>query len=100
VGITACYLKSKASALLSIVSNTAAAHIREKPMSKPELYPEILTKNGRKEFAVLPYEEFLALQEWLADVEDLLDLRNAKEAELDAPTLSLAEVENRFDKTN
>jgi hypothetical protein len=66
-------------------------------MSIPELHPEILTKNGRKEFAVLPYEEFVALEEWLADVEDLLDLCDAKEAEHDAPTSSLAEVESRFD---
>jgi hypothetical protein len=69
-------------------------------MTRPELHPEILTKNGRKEFAVLPYEEFVALEEWLADVEDLLDLRAAKEAEQNAPTVSLAEVESRLDKTN
>jgi hypothetical protein len=69
-------------------------------MSRPELHPDILTKNGRKEFAVLPYEEFVALQEWLADVEDLLDLRAAKDAEQDAPTISLAEIESRLDKTN
>ena len=83
-----------------IASNTAAARIRERLMSKPELHPEILTKNGRKEFAVLPYEEYIALQEWLADVEDLLDLRAAKDAEQDAPTVSLTEVESRLDKTN
>jgi hypothetical protein len=69
-------------------------------MTRPELHPEILTKNGRKEFAVLPYEEFVALEEWLADVEDLLDLRAAKEDEQNAPTVSLAEVESRLDKTN
>jgi hypothetical protein len=69
-------------------------------MSIPELHPEILTKNGRKEFAILPYEEFLALQEWLADVEDLLDLRAAKEAEQNEPTASLAEVESHLGKTN
>jgi PHD/YefM family antitoxin component YafN of YafNO toxin-antitoxin module len=69
-------------------------------MSRPELHPEILTKNGRKEFAVLPYEEYIALQEWLADIEDLLDLRAAKDAEHDAPTVSLTEVESRLGKTN
>ncbi|HEX8651789.1 MAG TPA: hypothetical protein VF708_13195 [Pyrinomonadaceae bacterium] len=69
-------------------------------MSKPDLHPEILTKNGRKEFAVLPYEEFIALQEWLADVEDLLDLRAAKDEENDAPTVSLADIESRMDRTN
>ena len=31
------------------------------------LHPEILSKDGKKEFAVLPYEQFLALQELLAD---------------------------------
>ena len=66
-------------------------------MTRPELHPEILTKDGRKEFAVLPYEEYVALQEWLADVEDLLDLRAAKDAEHDAPTLSLTEIEGRLD---
>jgi hypothetical protein len=69
-------------------------------MSRPELHPEILSKNGRKEFAVLPYEEYIALQEWLADVEDLLDLRDAKDAEHDTPTVSLTEVESRLGKTN
>ncbi len=69
-------------------------------MNRPDLHPEILTKNGRKEFAVLPYEEYVALQEWLADVEDLLDLRNAKDADRDAPTIPLAEIECRLDKTN
>lgn len=66
-------------------------------MSKPELHPEILTKNGRKEFAVLPYEEFLALQEWLEDLEDLTDLRAAKDSERDASTIPLVEVERRYD---
>ena len=68
--------------------------------AKPELHPEILTKNGRKEFAILPYEEFMALQEWLADIEDLLDLRAAKDDEHDAPTVPLAEVESRLDEIN
>ena len=31
------------------------------------LHPEILVKNGKKQFAVLPYEEFLALQGFRSD---------------------------------
>jgi len=69
-------------------------------MSRPDLHPEILTKNGKKEFAVLPYEEFVALEEWLADIEDLLDLRAAKDAEQDKPMISLAEVESRLENAN
>ena len=56
------------------------------------LHPEILIKNGKKQFAVLPYEEFLALQERLADAEDLLELRKARRAEGMKRSIPLAEV--------
>jgi len=65
-------------------------------MTAIELHPEFLTKNGEKQFAVLSYQEFVALQEWLEDAEDLLDLRAAKEEESDAPTISLSEIEKEF----
>ena len=57
-----------------------------------QLNPEFLNKNGSPEFAVLPYEEFLLVQELLADLEDLQDLRQAKDHEQDALTVSLAEA--------
>lgn len=56
------------------------------------LHPEILKKNGKNEFVVLPYEEFLAVQERLADAEDLLELRKAKRAEGKKRSIPLAEV--------
>ncbi|WP_198648745.1 hypothetical protein [Cyanothece sp. BG0011] len=34
-----------------------------------KLHPEFLTKNGQKEFAVLPYEEFLQVQELLEKIQ-------------------------------
>lgn len=61
-----------------------------------ELHPEILTKNGRKEFAVLPYEEYLAITEALADYEDLQELRAAKAEEGSAATMSLKEAGKRY----
>lgn len=57
-----------------------------------QLHPEFLTKDGRREFAVLPYEEFVALQELLADAADLLDLRAAKAEEAAVETVPLDEV--------
>jgi PHD/YefM family antitoxin component YafN of YafNO toxin-antitoxin module len=60
------------------------------------LHPDILIKNGKKQFAVLPYEEFLALQDRLADAEDLLELRKAKRAESRKRTVSLAEVKRQL----
>jgi len=61
-----------------------------------KLHPEILTKNGKKEFAVLPYEEFLALQERLADAEDVLELRKAKRAEGKKKSIPLAEAKRKL----
>ena len=60
------------------------------------LHPEFLTKDGKKQFAVLPYEEFVALQEVLADAADLIDLREAKAEEASADTVPLREVKERL----
>ncbi len=62
-----------------------------------QLHPEFLTKDGKKEFAVLPYEEFVALQEILAAAADLIDLREAKAEEASAATIPLSEVKERLD---
>ena len=56
------------------------------------LHPEILIKNGKKQFVVLPYEEFIELQERLADAEDLMILRKAKRSEGRRRSIPLAEV--------
>jgi PHD/YefM family antitoxin component YafN of YafNO toxin-antitoxin module len=42
------------------------------------IHPQIIEKNGKKEFVVLPYEEFLRLQEELEDYQDLKTLRDEK----------------------
>lgn len=57
-----------------------------------ELHPEIIVKDGKKQFVVLPYEEFTAIQEALADADDLAALRAAKREEHEAPTVSLEQV--------
>ena len=61
-----------------------------------KLHPEILMKNGKKEFVVLPYEEFLALQEQLSDAEDLMELRKAKRAERKKKGIPLSEVKREL----
>ena len=57
-----------------------------------ELHPEIVEKDGKKQFVILPYEEFTASQEALADAEDLATLRAAKKEEDDAPSIPLEQV--------
>ena len=56
------------------------------------VHPNYIEKNGRVEFVVLPVEEFRSLQEYVEDMEDLLDLRNAKEEEDEAATVSLDDL--------
>lgn len=61
-----------------------------------ELHPELVKKKGKVEFVVLPYKEFLAIQERLEDAEDLLELRRAKKKDAGKPSVTLADVKKRF----
>ena len=45
-----------------------------------------------KQFVILPYEEFAAIQEALADAEDLAALRAAKKEEHDAAPVPFEQV--------
>lgn len=60
------------------------------------LHPNILEQGGKKQFVVLPYNEFIALQEELQDFYDLRELRRAKEEEGEAPTFSLEEAKREL----
>ncbi|MDP2902748.1 MAG: hypothetical protein Q8N96_06530 [Methylovulum sp.] len=55
-----------------------------------ELHPQLIEKEGRKEFVVLPFNEFQALTELMNDYEDLMDLRAAKEEAKGEQPVSLA----------
>lgn len=57
-----------------------------------ELHPEFLSKNGKKEFVILPYEEYELLQEALEDLEDLKLLRAAKAESMNEKNISIDEV--------
>ncbi len=57
---------------------------------------QIIKKNGKKEYVVMPYEEFLKVQEELDDYENLRCLREAKEAEKNAPTIGLEELKTHL----
>ncbi|RKY24800.1 MAG: type II toxin-antitoxin system Phd/YefM family antitoxin [Planctomycetota bacterium] len=56
------------------------------------LHPNILEKDGKKAFAVLPFEEFLQIQDELQDFEDLKSLREAKEKEKNVAGLGLSQA--------
>jgi PHD/YefM family antitoxin component YafN of YafNO toxin-antitoxin module len=60
------------------------------------LHAQIIKKNGKKDYVVLPYEEFLKVQEELEDYDDLRSLREAKEMEKDAPTIGMAELKRKI----
>jgi len=60
------------------------------------VHAQIIKKNGKKEYVVLPYEEFLRIQEELEDYQDLRSLREAKETERDAMTIGMAELKKKI----
>ena len=61
------------------------------------IHPQIIEKAGKKEFVVLPYEEFLALQEALEDYEDLKTLRFEKTEAGNKKSKSLDQVLSEID---
>ena len=61
-----------------------------------KLHPEILRKDGKEQFVVLPWEEFVELQERLEDAEDVLELRKAKQEHGSAPTVPLDEAKRQL----
>jgi hypothetical protein len=62
-----------------------------------KLHPEILRRDGKEQFAALPYEEFLAVQEHLQDMEDLRLIEEARSSDAGEPGMSLEEVKRRLD---
>jgi len=58
------------------------------------IHPQVIEKEGRKKFVVLPYEEFLAIKESLEDFQDLKDLREAKAESSGEGTVRLADVKD------
>ena len=65
-------------------------------MTTLELHPEFLTKNGERECAVLAYKEFLALEEWIDDVQDLIEIREGRRTDPELPNIILDDVEREF----
>lgn len=57
------------------------------------VHAQILKRDGKKEFAILNYEEFLRIQEILDDYEDLKALRLSKIKERNSKTISLREAQ-------
>jgi PHD/YefM family antitoxin component YafN of YafNO toxin-antitoxin module len=56
------------------------------------LHPQIIEKKGKKEFVIIPYEEFLLIQEALDDLDDIRELRKEKELSKNDPTRKLDDV--------
>ena len=83
------YLKLRERKLSFIVSFTGRKFTANITMS---IHPQIIEKDGIKEFAVLPYQEFLEIQQILEDFEDLQKLREAKAEEFNAPTRPLYQI--------
>lgn len=56
------------------------------------IHPQIIEKEGKKEFVVLPYEEFLQIQEALEEFDDLRILREEKASSASEPTRTLDDI--------
>ena len=57
-----------------------------------KLHPQILEKKGKREFVVLPFEEYETLTSLVEDYEDLKNLREAKSKSQDQKPVPLEKV--------
>ncbi|HMO25600.1 MAG TPA: hypothetical protein PKB10_04970 [Tepidisphaeraceae bacterium] len=61
-----------------------------------ELSPEILRKDGKAQFAVLPWEQYVALREMVEDAMDVLLIREARAVDAGSPSVPVDAVLKRF----
>jgi hypothetical protein len=61
---------------------------------------QIIKKDGKKEYVVMPYDEFLKIQEELDDYQNLHCLREAKNVEQHASTVSLEDLKKHLETSN
>lgn len=73
-----------------------AKHIAIEDLKVVTIHPNILERDGKKAFVILPYEEFVMLEEELQDFEDLKMLRAAKAEQSDAPAISLSDAKKEL----
>ena len=60
------------------------------------MHPNILERDGKKAFVVLPYEEFVMIEEELEEYQDLKELHAAKAAEGNEPTVPLRDAKKEL----
>lgn len=56
------------------------------------LDPQFIATKGKKQFAVIPYKEYLTLLEKIEDLEDLLALEVARRVDADKPSITHEEM--------
>lgn len=61
-----------------------------------KIHPNFLERDGKKAFVVLPYEEFVMLEEELQEYEDLKQLRAAKAEEASQPSVPLHDAKKEL----
>jgi len=57
-----------------------------------KIHTQIIEKEGKKEFVVIPIKEFKIIEEMVEDYEDLRDLREAKESSKGEKAIPLKKV--------
>jgi len=67
-------------------------YIEKTLTAEMSIHPQIIEKEGKKEFVVLPYEEFLQIQAALEDFDDLRILREEKTTSASEPTRKLDDI--------
>jgi len=61
-----------------------------------DLHPQILEKDGKPAFVILPYEEFIGLTDALEDALDVIAIREADADNRDKPVRTLDDIKKKY----
>ena len=62
-----------------------------------QLHTEILKKGNKKEFAIIPFDEYKKLMEYIEDLEDLAELRKLKKVSAKEKTIAIEIVKREME---
>ena len=60
------------------------------------LHPQFIGHKKKKEWAILPYEDLVALQKWIDEAQDTIDMLRAKQETRNSKFTPLEKIKLRF----
>lgn len=62
----------------------------------PKIRPRFIVENGARKYAMIPYDKYVRLADFLEDLEDVIDIVRAKKANGDKKAYPISRVRSEL----